>query len=121
MLHRLSGGLTALALFGMSFGCATGVNVAGTGGDSSSSSTGGMDAGMNQGPCTMASDCIAMTDTCNVGTCVNGTCVKAPANELSPCDDGQFCTENDACKNGVCVGGTAKYCPTSNTCHVGTC
>jgi hypothetical protein len=123
MLHRLSTGMTALALLGMSLGCATGVHVEGSGGDSatSTSGAGGMDAGMNTGPCTTAAECIAMTDACNVGTCVNGTCVKGPANDLAPCNDGLFCTENDACNNGVCVGGSARYCATADACHVGAC
>src|SRR5262249_2227997 len=42
-------------------------------------------------------------------------------NELSPCDDGLFCTENDVCTSGVCVGGGPKFCPTDDTCHIGTC
>jgi hypothetical protein len=48
-------------------------------------------------------------------------CVKAPANDGSQCDDGLYCTENDACQSGVCVGGTQKFCPSPDSCHVGAC
>src|SRR5262249_53159738 len=36
-------------------------------------------------------------------------------------EDGKTCTENDTCQQGVCVGGTAKFCPGSDSCHVGSC
>jgi len=107
--------------------CATGVQLAtgGAGGASSSTGEGGSapDGGSDalSGPCTAAADCVAFNDQCNAGTCVNGTCVKAPANELAPCDDGLFCTENDACMSGVCTGGTAKYCQPPDACHIGAC
>ncbi len=40
----------------------------------------------------------------------------------SECDDGQFCTINDACLEGVCVGGAANDCGmTAETCQVITC
>ena len=67
------------------------------------------------------------TDTCQAGACVGGnpvvcsttlachtagTCVPAtgvcspavPVADGTLCDDGNFCTSNDACTNGVCVG-----------------
>jgi hypothetical protein len=56
-----------------------------------------------------------------VGTCVNGLCAGAPANEFGACDDGLFCTENDTCSAGVCVGGTPRYCPSLDSCHLGVC
>src|SRR5262249_59496402 len=43
-----------------------------------------------------------------------------PANELSGCDDGKFCTSNDSCHSGVCQG-TATYCTPSDPCHIASC
>lgn len=71
--------------------------------------------------CVGPSDCAALSDACNQGTCVNGLCAKQPANELGACDDGLFCTDNEACTNGFCGGGTPKFCPGGDTCHVGMC
>jgi hypothetical protein len=80
---------------------------------------GGVDAG---GPCTTAVDCVALSDQCNAGSCQNGVCVKQPANEFGACDDGLFCTENEACTNGACGGGTPKVCPAGGDgCHVASC
>lgn len=89
----------------------------GQGGSSSSSSSSSSGA---PGPCTSAADCASFTDTCNVGTCINGACAKVPTNENAPCDDGKTCTENDSCKAGVCTG-PLKFCPSMDTCHVGSC
>src|SRR5689334_6621437 len=123
-LGPISLAFLTLLPFALGGACATGI-VVGTGGaGGGSSSSGGEDAGRPDaapGPCTMAIDCVALNDSCNVGTCVNGTCVKAPANEFGACDDGQFCTENDVCMSGVCVGGSAKYCQPPDACHIGAC
>jgi len=55
------------------------------------------------------------TDQCNaIGEC-NHT------NNTNPCDDGQFCTENDTCGGGYCVPGAPKDCAGGNTCSTGTC
>jgi hypothetical protein len=72
------------------------------------------------GSCLTAQDCIASSDTCNVGTCINGECVKEPANEGAVCDDGKTCTENDSCQTGACTG-SPKFCPSADTCHLGVC
>jgi hypothetical protein len=86
--------------------------------DGGAHDAGGMDAG---GPCQTAVDCVGLSDPCNQGTCVNGVCTKVPANDFGACDDGLFCTENEACSNGVCGGGTPKVCPGADTCHIGIC
>ena len=88
--------------------------------------TGGNGAGGNGGsggggPCTSAEECVAFTDSCNTGTCINGECGKFPANEDTPCDDGLLCTLTEACKAGVCTAISEKFCPASDSCHVGTC
>jgi hypothetical protein len=112
--------------------CATGVSVddgqgggpaggGGAGGGTTVGTTSSTGAGGSTGPCVMKEDCAALDDPCNVGTCINGTCEKTPANESGSCDDGQWCTENDACHLGACVGGTEKYCPSPDSCHLGLC
>lgn len=124
--------LTAIA-FPMA--CATGVRSFdgdGDGGDNTSSgnaggggasSSGGVDAGPDAPPgtCLKAADCSALNDACSQGTCVNGKCEKAPANDFASCDDGLYCTQDDTCKDGQCVGGTAKYCASVGTCLIGIC
>jgi hypothetical protein len=94
---------------------------AGTGGAGTTSTTVGAGGDMPPGSCTLAADCVALNDACNVGTCINGTCAKTGANEFSACDDGLFCTENDICQAGKCVGGNAKFCSSPDSCHIGLC
>jgi hypothetical protein len=77
-------------------------------------------------------DLCTRTDTCQNGACVGsnpvvcpasqcqnpGTCNPAtgvcssPTNKLNttPCDDGDFCTENDECLAGVCRGDAIANC-----------
>lgn len=86
----------------------------------SSTSTGAGGMGGSPGPCVVAADCIAQSDACNVGACINGACVQVPANELAVCDDGKSCTLNDACDGGLCTG-SLKFCTASDSCHVATC
>ena len=81
-----------------------------------SSSSSGMPA-----MCSNKADCAAFEDACHVGNCVNGMCEKAAANDGAACDDGLYCTDNDACQSGSCVGGTQKFCPSPDSCHVGAC
>lgn len=82
------------------------------------------DAGGSSGagggtPCTMADDCTALPDTCNVGACVNGSCATLATNEDGPCDDGSMCTLTEVCKSGVCTAQTQAFCPASDACHIG--
>src|SRR6185369_8013183 len=106
--------------------CATGVTpgtsegAGGTGGQGGASSSSSSSSGAGAGMCATAQDCAASTDACNVGTCINGSCGKTPANELAACDDGKQCTINDACHAGVCTG-DLKDCPASDNCHIGMC
>jgi hypothetical protein len=135
--RRLPGpiALVLLALAPVAFGgaCATSVSsgspgAGGSGGaggatstdSSTASATGSTSTGPN-GTCVHAADCAFMNDTCNVGSCVNSVCQKAPANDFATCDDGQYCTENDICMGGVCTGGSMMYCPPDDSCHIGTC
>jgi hypothetical protein len=100
----------------------------GDGGDVTGGSSSGAGGKLDGGPppdamipCIDAADCAWFNDTCNVGSCVNGLCGRAPANEYGACDDGLFCTDNDTCIEGTCTGGTSKYCPSLDLCHLGVC
>ncbi|MEZ4295176.1 MAG: hypothetical protein R3B70_09370 [Polyangiaceae bacterium] len=113
--------------------CATSVSAdggaGGIGGSTGGATTGGAGGATggtggvttNTGPCTGADDCVAFTDSCNTGACINGECGKLPANDGSACEDGKECTQNDYCDNGVCIGGALKPCVASDPCMVGTC
>lgn len=47
-----------------------------------------------------------------------GACTNAP--NTDPCDDGQYCTENDRCSGGSCSG-AARSCSDDNTCTSDSC
>lgn len=141
------GSLLVAALVGFSPACATSVDkVFGddAGGDDTATGPGGsgqggtthggggnggiepQDAGPDAPPdgpvaCTNGVDCVGLSDACNQGACVNGTCERQPANEFAACDDGLFCTENETCAAGACGGGTPRVCPGGDSCHVGAC
>ena len=89
---------------------------AGAGGATTTTSTTPTD-----GTCVGASDCVAFSDACNTGACINGKCGTLPSADGAACDDGKQCTQNDTCLQGKCVGGSPKACPSSNTCMVGVC
>ncbi|MDI7268798.1 MAG: lamin tail domain-containing protein [Myxococcota bacterium] len=52
-------------------------------------------------------DCSFLDNACNAGACdsVDGSCVRRPFADGTPCDDGVECTAPDTCLTGVCVGG----------------
>ncbi|HQC44427.1 MAG TPA: MopE-related protein [Myxococcota bacterium] len=50
-------------------------------------------------------------DFCDPGT---GNCVHTY--NSAPCEDGNFCTQNDYCLNGACRSGTTKNCLDDNPC-----
>jgi hypothetical protein len=51
-------------------------------------------------------DCSALDDGCVVGACddATGGCVAVPRTDGAACDDGAWCTEDDACEAGACAG-----------------
>ena len=105
-------------------GCAATVSpTSGTGGGTTTATTGSGGDGGGGAPssCVVAADCAALTDACNTGACINGTCGKAEANEGAACDDGKACSLDDACHAGVCTPGGTKFCPSMDSCHVGDC
>ena len=64
-------------------------------------------------------NCSSVSDTCNLGLCVNGACSKVPKSGSISCNDNNACTVNDVCKSGVCKGAT-KSCP-GDQCNNGGC
>ncbi len=100
-----------------------GGSMASSASSASASSTAAMSSSSSGDPgsCVKQADCAAFADSCHAGNCVNGMCEKVAANDGSACDDGLFCTDNDACQSGTCVGGTQKFCPSPDNCHVGAC
>lgn len=73
-------------------------------------------------------DCSASADDCNDAICQSTgvqtyKCTLVPMQSGTPCDDKQFCTENDACDGaGACVGGTPLDCSQAGGgCIDGTC
>ncbi len=84
----------------------TGTGGAGGEGGTTSSGTGG-----NTGPCDL--DCsLIETPVCQVSQCneATGQCEVVPDVDNTVCDDGVFCTVDDACVSGLCVGGPANDC-----------
>lgn len=60
-------------------------------------------------------------DPCQGGVCGGGTCNPTPGPDGTPCDDGLYCTLNDACAAGTCKGGTPLFCGSPGGCFVGQC
>lgn len=58
-------------------------------------------------------DCGALNDACHLGICQESgqQCMRQPANEGFPCDDGDVCAVGETCSAGVCNGGTPVLCP----------
>jgi hypothetical protein len=51
---------------------------------------------------------------------MGGTCTGVPAMDGMPCDDGLFCTINDACKGGNCTG-VPNPCGPTDGCYTNSC
>ncbi len=70
-------------------------------------------------------ECGSGGKACVEGFCEasSGKCKTKPSAKGTLCDDGMFCTQNDACDaNGNCEGGEKKDCSSlSETCVSGTC
>ncbi len=67
-------------------------------------------------------DCSFLTGNCVVGLCDPGTgCYSAPANDAAPCDDGLYCTIDDACKGGLCSGVPNTCAAPGDVCMIGSC
>jgi hypothetical protein len=126
MLRTSIARLSASALFAaaLALGCAAEPTepVDATGGAAPGGGGAGADGGMGGtgggGGDLCDQDCGAIQPpVCHVSVCndgshagVVGQCVIVPAPNGTACDDGQFCTTNDACEAGLCVGGPANDC-----------
>ncbi len=65
----------------------------------------------------------AASDDCHVdGACdpKSGECSEDPAEDETPCDDGQACTTADVCHAGACAGETVT-CDDGLTCSADSC
>ena len=71
------------------------------------------------GVCSVDADCND-NNTCTNESCVDNVCLYS--NNITTCDDGLFCTENDVCSGGVCSGGAARDCSAfGNQCNNASC
>ena len=59
---------------------------------------------------------------CNLVVCADGACVVLQSADLTPCDDGDPCTSDDArCSAGACGGGSPASCADANPCTADAC
>jgi hypothetical protein len=67
-------------------------------------------------------DCSSFDGICQEGVCdpATGTCGQRTSADGTLCDDGMYCTVNDACANGECAG-TPRECTSADPCLVGAC
>ncbi|MBW2454449.1 MAG: hypothetical protein JRI68_08055 [Deltaproteobacteria bacterium] len=137
-LHNLAlAAAVVLSWVGAAGGCAGGTVETddGTGG-SSSTSTSGQGAGGQGGttsgtagtggsPSPCAVDCTQIqAPQCQVAQCnaQTGQCEVVADTDGSACDDGQFCTVEDACVAGVCASGPDNDCGiTASACEAVSC
>ncbi|UCE60117.1 MAG: hypothetical protein JSU63_22070 [Phycisphaerales bacterium] len=72
-----------------------------------------------------ALDCSGLDNQCNLGVCDEDAdaCVREPTNLDQPCNDGMFCTVDEACTaGGSCGGGAPRDCTEQDDhCNVGVC
>jgi len=93
------------------------------GGAGGSGANGGSGGSGGSSPC--AVDCTQIkTPPCQVATCnaQTGQCEVVPDQDGAACEDGAFCTVNDACLAGVCEAGEPNDCGmTPDECKTVTC
>jgi cysteine-rich repeat protein len=80
--------------------------------------------------CNPASGCTttprtgACTDdgnSCTDDVCAASACTHPNRSNGTGCEDGDFCTVNDACQAGSCTAGPARSCADTNACTTDTC
>ncbi len=67
--------------------------------------------------------CAGVATDCKVGSCNENLnlCVPLPAPDGTICDDGAFCTVNDACSAGTCSGTMRSCANVADACNDGIC
>jgi hypothetical protein len=67
-------------------------------------------------------DCSSFSGICLEGVCdpETGTCGQKTSADGTECDDGKYCTTDDACTNGGCAG-TPRICTSADPCLEGFC
>jgi len=87
--------------------------------------SGGGGNGGSGGASACSMDCSTIaTETCYVSRCneSSGNCEVVPGDDGTACDDGLFCTVDDACEGGACKGGPPNDCSMSaGGCQMVTC
>ncbi len=68
-------------------------------------------------------DCSDLNANCASGICnpLTGECEAEEQEDLTPCEDGLFCTVGDSCQAGVCVGGQDRDCEDDEPCTRDVC
>jgi hypothetical protein len=118
--------LAAISIAAFLGGCAAAdVDPTGAGGEGATLATGGQGGeggdggqGGEGGTSLCATDCSAISPpACHVALCNDGShpgpvgqCIVVAADNGTACDDGKFCTTDDACQAGVCTGGPPNDC-----------
>jgi len=78
--------------------------------------TGGACGGSDSRDCSDGNDCT--NDFCNE---TQDACENPAVVDGTPCDDGQYCTIDDACAGGSCVGPAARDCSDGDQCTSDAC
>lgn len=77
--------------------------------------------GSTGGKCQTDDDCRTSDIPCTRYACaLGGVCQLVTLADGAKCDDGRFCTVEDACDDGKCAG-AARACPDQDACNVGSC
>lgn len=75
-------------------------------------------------PGTALGECVYDSDCNDANACTTDSCVALAcdyANNTASCDDGLYCTVNDACTGGACTDTDARDCDDANSCTIDTC
>jgi len=90
----------------------TGPNTATGGSGGATDGSGAMTSGACDEDCSLIAAPSCFVAVCNEGMYPGpiGSCVVVAANDGTACDDGLFCTVNDACIEGTCMGGPQNTC-----------
>lgn len=70
-----------------------------------------------------AKDCSSSSDQCNTGVCDEDadSCTAEPVADGTGCDDGLYCSVNDACTSGVCGGSDRDCSQSADQCNSASC